>query len=311
MPSSRRSAASIHIRPVDDLFEPTIPREPASPEPDHPSTLLLSQLTPFPNHPFQVRQDEELYKLAESIREHGLAEPILCRPDPSGQGYQIISGHRRMEACRIAGLMEAPVSVREMDDDLAILVMVDANMHREKILPSEKAFSYKMKVEALDRRREASSGLVVSNYRRPTEIVGEEAGENYRNVMRYIRLTHLEKPLLELVDTGKIKLHPAVELSYLKQQEQALLISFIDNTAMKIMPSLQQARQLKTLSQNRALTMDDFEDALVTQSVPTQSISFNMNELREFFPESYSAEQIKSGILDALSQRQRNRGRER
>lgn len=309
----RRSAANINIRPVDDLFEPTVPLpfSQATALPQYPSELPLDQLHPFPNHPFYVRHDEELYKLADSIRKHGLAEPVLCRPNPDGGGYQIVSGHRRAEACNLAGITEIPVSVREMDDDLAVLVMVDANLHREKILPSEKAFSYKMKVDALDRRRSNESGLVVSEYRRPTEIVGEEAGENYRNVMRYIRLTHLEKPLLDLVDTGKIKLHPAVELSYLKKQEQALLITFVENTCMKVMPSLQQARQLKTMSQNRELAMEDFEDILISKNVPEQSISFRLDDLREFFPESYTADQIKNGILDALVNCQRSRERDR
>ncbi|MDL2218010.1 ParB/RepB/Spo0J family partition protein [Christensenellaceae bacterium OttesenSCG-928-M15] len=304
----RRSAASITMRPLDDLFQPTVPQQADA---QYLGTLQFHELHPFPNHPFQVRQDEELYKLADSIREHGLAEPILCRPEPNGDGYQIISGHRRAEACRLAGIADIPVSVQEMDDDLSILVMVDANLHREKILPSEKAYSYKMKVEALERRRASEPGLVVSEYRRPTEIVGEEAGENYRNVMRYIRLTHLEKPLLDLVDAGKIKLHPAVELSYLKKREQALLLSFLENTCMKAMPSLQQARQLKTISQGHGLAMEDFEDVLISRNVPEQSIFFKLNDLREFFPPSYTVEQIKDGILDALANRQRNRERER
>ena len=308
MPRGRSSAGNINLRPSSDIFESTVVQFPAEAQPEtvQPSTLPLTQLRPFPNHPFQVRQDEELYKLADSIREFGLAEPILCRPDPDGIGYQIISGHRRAEACRIAGVLDVPVAVREMDDDLAILVMVDSNLHREKILPSEKAYSYKMKVDALNRRR-AAEGLVVSG--KATMIVGEEAGENYRNVMRYIRLTHLEKPLLTLVDDAKIKLHPAVELSYLKKPEQAKLISFIDSTGMKVMPSLQQARSLKSISQQRELTAADIEDTLITRNVPEQSITFRLSELQGYFPPSYSAEQIKNEMLDTLAHRQRTRER--
>jgi ParB family chromosome partitioning protein len=243
--------------------------------------------------------------LTESIREHGVAEPILCRPHPEGTGYQIISGHRRVEACRLAGLTKAPVTVRDMDDDLAVLLMVDSNLHREKILPSEKAFSYKMKVEALNRR-----GLVVSEHEglRATEVVGAESGENYRNVMRYISLTKLMKPLLDLTDAGKLKLHPAVELSALNQREQAALIEFIANTGNRVIPSLQQAKQLKAISQSRGLSMAEIEDTLVTNRPVSQSITFRLEELEGFFPSGYSPEQIKNSILDILESRQPDRG---
>lgn len=234
------SAGRISIRPLDDLFEPTVEPEQTKHRETLPVMLSPYRLKEFPNHPFKVREDEELTKLAESIRENGVLEPILCRPDGNGD-YQIVSGHRRLAACKLAGLEQVPVTVRDMDDDTATLCMVDANLHRESILPSEKAFAFKMKLEALEHKRQA--GLIVSDGRRSTEIVGEETGDNYRNVMRYIRLTELTPQLLELVDSGKLKFHPAVELSYLKPAEQEALHYAISEA--KKYPSLTQAKSMK------------------------------------------------------------------
>ena len=294
------SAGRISIRPLDDLFEPTVE------QPGHretlPTSLSPDRLKPFPDHPFKVREDEELTKLAESIKENGVLEPLLCRSDGNGD-YQIVSGHRRLEACKLAGMEQVPVTVRDMDDDTATLCMVDANLHRESILPSEKAFAFKMKLAALEHKR--ASGLVVSDGRRSTEIVGEETGDNYRNVMRYIRLTELSPQLLELVDSGKLKFHPAVELSYLKPAEQDIVYMAIWDT--RKYPSLTQAKSMKQLSQRGELDADTVSDMLRGEKTQSRSVSFKADELRDFFPRDYSVEQIKNAIFDILEARQRAR----
>lgn len=228
MPNAR-SAGRISIRPLDDLFEPTVEREQPVHRETLPTTLSPDRLRPFPNHPFKVVQDEAMRELVDSVRENGVIEPILCRPDGEG-GYQIVSGHRRQTAAMLAGLPEVPVTVREMDDHTATIVMVDSNLHRPTILPSEKAFAFKMKLAALEEKR--AMGLIVSNGRRSTEMVGEKTGDNYRNVMRYLRLTELTPELLALVDSGKLSFHPAVELSYLKPAEQEMLHTVIAETIL-------------------------------------------------------------------------------
>jgi len=248
-----------------------------------------------------------MQQLVESVCENGVIEPILCRPDGDG-GYQIVSGHRRQTAAILAGLTEIPVTVREMDDHTATIVMVDSNLHRPTILPSEKAFAFKMKLAALEEKR--SLGLLVSDGRRSTEIVGEETGDNYRNVMRYTRLTELSPQLLELVDAGKLKFHPAVELSYLKPDEQEIVYMAIWDS--RKYPSLVQAKSLKQLSQHGQLDADTVSDKLRGEKTQMRNVSFKADELRDFFPQSYSAEQIKNVIFDILEARQRSRaGQER
>ena len=294
------SAGRISIRPLDDLFEPTV-EQPAHRE-TLPTSLSPDRLKPFPNHPFTVVQDEAMRELVDSVRENGVIEPILCRPDGEG-GYQIVSGHRRQTAAMLAGLPQVPVTVRDMDDDTATIVMVDSNLHRPTILPSEKAFAFKMKLAALEEKR--ALGLIVSGGRRSTEIVGEETGDNYRNVMRYIRLTELMPQLLELVDSGKLKFHPAVELSYLKPAEQEIVYMAIWD-AQKY-PSLTQAKNMKQLSQRGELDADTVSDMLRGEKAQSRSVSFKADELRDFFPRDYSAEQIKNAIFDLLEARQRSR----
>ncbi len=301
------SAGRISIRPLDDLFEPTVDREQPAHRETLPTSLSPDRLKPFPNHPFKVVQDEAMQQLVESVCENGVIEPILCRPDGDG-GYQIVSGHRRQTAAILAGLTEIPVTVREMDDHTATIVMVDSNLHRPTILPSEKAFAFKMKLAALEEKR--SLGLLVSDGRRSTEIVGEETGDNYRNVMRYIRLTELSPQLLELVDAGKLKFHPAVELSYLKPDEQEIVYMAIWDS--RKYPSLVQAKSLKQLFQHGQLDADTVSDMLRGEKTQMRNVSFKADELRDFFPQSYSAEQIKNVIFDILEARQRSRaGQER
>lgn len=302
-----RSAGRISIRPLDDLFEPTVEREQPVHRETLPTTLSPDRLKPFPNHPFKVMQDEAMKELVDSVRENGVIEPILCRPDGEG-GYQIVSGHRRQTAAMLAGLPEVPVTVREMDDHTATIVMVDSNLHRPTILPSEKAFAFKMKLAALEKKR--AMGLIVSNGRRSTEMVGEETGDNYRNVMRYLRLTELTPELLALVDSGKLSFHPAVELSYLKPAEQETLNAVIAET--KKYPSLTQAKAIKQLSKASALDKGKVLQFLKGEKTPPTKITFSAEELRDFFPSDYSADEIKDAILDILVARQRSRaGQER
>lgn len=299
------SAGRISFRPLDDLFEPTV-EQPMYRE-TLPTNLSPDRLKPFPNHPFKVVQDGAMRELVESVRENGVIEPILCRPDGEG-GYQIISGHRRQTAAMLAGLSEVPVSVREMDDHTATVVMVDSNLHRPTILPSEKAFAFKMKLAALEEKR--SMGLIVSNGRRSTEMVGEETGDNYRNVMRYLRLTELTPKLLQLVDSGRLKFHPAVELSYLKPAEQETLHTVIAETQRY--PTLTQAKALKQFSKVSALNKEKILLLLRGEKGLSTKITFSIGELRDFFPSNYSAGDIREAIFDILEARQRCRaGKER
>ena len=299
------SAGRISFRPLDDLFEPTV-EQPMYRE-TLPTNLSPDRLKPFPNHPFKVVQDGAMRELVESVRENGVIEPILCRPDGEG-GYQIISGHRRQTAAMLAGLSEVPVSVREMDDHTATIVMVDSNLHRPTILPSEKAFAFKMKLAALEEKR--SMGLIVSNGRRSTEMVGEETGDNYRNVMRYLRLTELTPKLLQLVDSGRLKFHPAVELSYLKPAEQETLHTVIAETQRY--PTLTQAKALKQFSKASALNKEKILLLLRGEKALSTKITFSIGELRDFFPSNYSAGDIREAIFDILEARQRGRaGKER
>ena len=299
------SAGRISFRPLDDLFEPTV-EQPMYRE-TLPTNLSPDRLKPFPNHPFKVVQDGAMRELVESVRENGVIEPILCRPDGEG-GYQIISGHRRQTAAMLAGLSEVPVSVREMDDHTATIVMVDSNLHRPTILPSEKAFAFKMKLAALEEKR--SMGLIVSNGRRSTEMVGEETGDNYRNVMRYLRLTELTPKLLQLVDSGRLKFHPAVELSYLKPAEQETLHTVIAETQRY--PTLTQAKALKQFSKASTLNKEKILLLLRGEKALSTKITFSIGELRDFFPSNYSAGDIREAIFDILEARQRCRaGKER
>lgn len=299
------SAGRISFRPLDDLFEPTV-EQPMYRE-TLPTNLSPDRLKPFPNHPFKVVQDGAMRELVESVRENGVIEPILCRPNGEG-GYQIISGHRRQKAAMLAGLSEVPVSVREMDDHTATIVMVDSNLHRPTILPSEKAFAFKMKLAALEEKR--SMGLIVSNGRRSTEMVGEETGDNYRNVMRYLRLTELTPKLLQLVDSGRLKFHPAVELSYLKPAEQETLHTVIAETQRY--PTLTQAKALKQFSKASALNKEKILLLLRGEKALSTKITFSIGELRDFFPSNYSAGDIREAIFDILEARQRCRaGKER
>ena len=275
--------------------------------------LPIQKLIPFEGHPFKVTDNEEMDQLVWSVLTQGLLTPLVVRPLPNGD-YEVISGHRRLHACKMAGIETVPALITDMDRDSAAIALVDSNLHREKILPSEKAFAYKLKMDALSRqgkRTDLTLSQVATKLDNATEI-GKQQGESRDTVFRYIRLTHLHPKILSMVDDGKIAITPAVELSYLTEGEQQDLLETMESEDCT--PSLSQAMQMKQLSQAGQLDMDKIF-TIVTQPKPNQKekISFRTNEVRKFFPKNYTAAQMQEVILKLLGeyQRKRERGRER
>ena len=274
--------------------------------------LPISQLHPFAGHPFQVRDNEEMDALVESIQAGGILTPLLVRPlEGKVNAYEVISGHRRLHAAIKAGMETVPAFITPMNRDAAAIALVDSNLHREHILPSEKAFAYKLKMEALNRqgkRTDLTSTQVVSKLR-SNEIIGSQSGESREQVRRYIRLTNLIPEILQKVDNGQIAFTPAVELSYLTKQEQQDLLETME--CEDCTPSLSQAVQLKKLSQAGTLDVDTIV-TLMSQPKANQAekISFRVNDLRKFFPKSYDTTQIQETILKLLNDYQKRRQRE-
>ena len=261
--------------------------------------LPIQKLHPFENHPFQVKDDDEMNQLVWSVLTQGVLTPLVVRPLENGE-YEVISGHRRLHACQKAGIETVPALIYALDRDAAAVALVDSNLHREKILPSEKAFAYKLKMDALS--HQGTSGQVGQKWSR--EEIAE--GESGRQVQRYIRLTELIPQILSMVDAGKIALTPAVELSYLTQQEQRDLLETMESEDCT--PSLSQAVQLKKLSQSGELDMDKvFEILREPKANQQEKISFRVEDLRKFFPKSYSAARIQETILKLLNDYQRKR----
>ena len=263
----------------------------------------LDMFTPMSNHPFQVRDDSDMQRLMESIKEYGVIVPILVRPNPieGGAKYEIVSGHRRYEACKRLGIEDIPVIVRNLDDDEAILAMVDSNLHREQLLPSEKAFAYKMKFDAL-KRQGARSDLTSEQVapKLSTEIIAEQENTSKDTIKRYIRLTKLIKSLLDLVDEGKIALTPAEKLSYLKEEEQRALAELIQD--YEATPSLSQAVKLKEMSAMQLLDADMMFEVM-SRPKPNQKemLKLDLEVLRDFFPD-YTPKDIESAILRILTE---------
>ena len=257
--------------------------------------LQIEKLRPFEGHPFKVADNEEMEQLVESILTQGVLTPLVVRPLESGE-YEVISGHRRLHACKRAGIENIPALIAEMDRDAAAIALVDSNLHREHILPSEKAFAYKLKMDAL---RHQGTSCQVGTKSRTDAAIGETVNESARQVQRYIRLTHLIPEILQMVDDGKIALTPAVELSYLNEWEQRDLLETMQSEDCT--PSLSQAIQMKQLSQAGELDMDTIFEIL-TQLKPNQQekISFKVSELRSYFPRSYTASQMAQDILKGL-----------
>ena len=279
--------------------------------------IALKDLVPFKDHPFKVVDDEAMLRTTESIAQFGVLTPLIARPKENGT-YEIISGHRRAAAAEAAGFTEVPVIVRNMDDDAAVVHMVDSNLQRERILPSERAFAYKMKADAMKRSagRPAKNNLgqVVPDYfgKRTTEIVGEASGDSYKQVQRFIRLTNLIPELLEMVDQKQISFNPAVELSYLTPTEQQWVIDAMDYT--QAAPSLSQAQRLKKLSQEGACTEKAMRDILgEVKKGDLERVAFKSEQLRQYFPRSYSTRQMQDTIIKLLDQwkKKRQRSQER
>lgn len=275
--------------------------------------MPLSDLHPFEGHPFKVLDDELMEQTVESIRQIGVVSPLIVRPDPEG-GFEILSGHRRLHAAQLAGLETVPVIVKEMDDDAAIIFMVDSNLQRENILPSERAFSYKMKLEAMKHqgeRGDLTSGQVgqksVGTVSR--DIVAEQAGDSSRNVQRFIRLTNLIPEIQDMVDEKKIAFNPAVELSYLKTSEQKEFLEAMDYAQAS--PSLSQAQRLKKLSQEGGCTLDAMCEVMnEIKKDELDHVTIKNEVLRKYFPKSYTPKQMQDTIIRLLEKWQRSKQRD-
>ena len=308
----KSSAKNIVLKSVDDIFQTEENRADAQRE--RVQEIPLDQLKPFKNHPFKVRDDQRMLDTADSIREYGVLVPAIARPDPNG-GYELISGHRRKRGCEMAGFQTMPVIVRNMDDDAATIVMVDSNLQHEELLPSERAFAYRMKLEALKHqgaRTDRTSGQVVQKSKLSVEIVAEQAGENYKQVQRFIRLTELIPELLDMVDERKLAFNPAVEVSYLKQDEQRMLLEAMD--AEQTTPSLSQAQRLKKFSQEGRLT-EEAMSAIMSEEKKSEmdKVTLRSDTLRRYFPKSYTPKQMEQTIIKLLDvwQKQRQKNQER
>ena len=309
----KSSAKNIVLKSVDDIFQTEENRADAQRE--RVQEIPLDQLKPFRNHPFKVRDDQRMLDTVDSIREYGVLVPAIARPDPNG-GYELISGHRRKRGCEMAGLQTMPVIIRDLDDDAAVLVMVDSNIQREELLPSERAFAYRMKLEAIERvkGRPKKVGQVVPDFqgKRSTEIVADGTGESYKQVQRYIRLTELIPELLDMVDERKLAFNPAVEVSYLKQDEQRMLLEAMD--AEQTTPSLSQAQRLKKFSQEGKLT-EEAMSAIMSEEKKSDmdKVTLRSDTLRRYFPKSYTPKQMEQTIIKLLDvwQKQRQKNQER
>lgn len=272
--------------------------------------MPLSDLHPFEGHPFKVLDDELMEQTVESIKQIGVVSPLIVRPDPEG-GYEILSGHRRLHAAQLAGLETVPVIVKEMDDDAAIIFMVDSNLQRENILPSERAFSYKMKLEAIKHQGERGEGTSsqVGMKLQSLDIVGQEAGDSRNQVHRYIRLTNLIPEILDMVDEKKIAFNPAVELSYLKPSEQKEFLEAMDYAQAS--PSLSQAQRLKKLSQEGGCTLDAMCEVMnEIKKDELDHVTIKNEVLRKYFPKSYTPKQMQDTIIRLLEKWQRSKQRD-
>ena len=300
-----RKGANISLSSYDDIFETDTSRNEAKQE--RVQEIPLSDLHPFEGHPFKVVDDEEMQKTVESVRDFGVLTPAIARPDPDG-GYEIISGHRRHRASELAGKDTMPVIVREMDDDAAIILMVDANLQRETLLPSERAFAYKMKMDAIKHQGSRSdlTSCQVGTKLRADEKVGEAAGESARTVQRYIRLTELCPELLDMVDSGQIKFNPAVELSYLAKEEQKDFLEAMDYA--QAAPSLSQAQRIKKLAQEGDCTLDAMCEIMnEMKKDEMDKVTLKTSVLRKYFPKSYTNKQMEDKIIQLLEQWQKKR----
>lgn len=298
----KSSARNIELKSVDDLFATEEIREDAQRE--KVQEIPLGELHPFRNHPFKVKDDAAMQDTVDSVREYGVLVPAIARPDPNG-GYELIAGHRRHHASELAGKETMPVIVRDLDDDAATIIMVDSNLQREELLPSERAFAYKMKLDAMKRQAgrpmKENRDQVGHNFsgKRTVELIAENAPDSRNQIQRYIRLTELIPELLDMVDERKIAFNPAVELSYLKKEEQTLLLEAMDSE--QATPSLSQAQRLKKFSQQKMLSLDVMR-AVMSEEKKTDldRVTLKNETLRRYFPKSYTPKQMEDTIIKLL-----------
>lgn len=295
----KSSARNIELKSVDDLFATEESRADAQRE--KVQEIPLGELHPFRNHPFKVKDDAAMQDTVDSVREYGVLVPAIARPDPDG-GYELIAGHRRHHASELAGKETMPVIIRDLDDDAATIIMVDSNLQREELLPSERAFAYKMKLDAMKRQAGRPSRENVSQVgtqKRSDQIMAEQVGESRNQIQRFIRLTELIPTLLDRVDERKIAFNPAVELSYLKKEEQTLLLEAMDSE--QATPSLSQAQRLKKFSQQKMLSLDVMR-AVMSEEKKTDldRVTLKNETLRKYFPKSYTPKQMEDTIIKLL-----------
>jgi len=298
----KSSARNIELKSVDDLFATEEIREDAQRE--KVQNIPLGELHPFRNHPFKVKDDAAMQDTVDSVREYGVIVPAIARPDPSG-GYELIAGHRRHHASELAGKETMPVIIRDLDDDAATIIMVDSNLQREELLPSERAFAYKMKLDAMKRQAgrpmKENRDQVGHNFsgKRTVELIAENAPDSRNQIQRYIRLTELIPELLDMVDERKIAFNPAVELSYLKKEEQTLLLEAMDSE--QATPSLSQAQRLKKFSLQKMLSLDVMR-AVMSEEKKTDldRVTLKNETLRRYFPKSYTPKQMEDTIIKLL-----------
>lgn len=294
----KSSARNIELKSVDDLFATEEIREDAQRE--KVQNIPLGELHSFRNHPFKVKDDAAMQDTVDSVREYGVLVPAIARPDPDG-GYELIAGHRRHHASELAGKETMPVIIRDLDDDAATIIMVDSNLQREELLPSERAFAYKMKLEALKHQgaRTDLTSSQVGTRLRADELIAQQSGESRNQIQRFIRLTELIPTLLDMVDERKIAFNPAVELSYLKKEEQTLLLEAMDSE--QATPSLSQAQRLKRFSQQKMLSFDVMR-AVMSEEKKTDldRVTLKNETLRRYFPKSYTPKQMEDTIIKLL-----------
>ncbi len=293
----KSSGRNISLTSLDDIFSSEESRHGVNQE--QVQRLPLSELVPFKDHPFRVLDDDRMMETVESVKQYGVLVPIIARPIEDGL-YEIVSGHRRKRACELAGIDEIPVIIRDMDDDEATIIMVDSNLQRENILPSERAKAYQMKMEALSHqgeRRDLTSRQVGEKL--SVTQVADDAGTSERQVQRFIRLNNLEQPLMDKVDNGELAFTPAVELSYLKPEEQEWVLTALDTTQQT--PSLSQAQRIKQESKEGKLTAEGVMDIMSEEKKPMlNSVTLSHDTLKKYFPRSYTAKQIEKVILKLL-----------
>ena len=303
-----KRGGNISLTSYDDIFETDESR--AESQLERVQSIRLSALVPFKEHPFKVVNDEAMLRTTESIAQYGVLTPLIARPLEDGS-YEIISGHRRAHAAELAGLTEVPVLVRRMDDDEATVLMVDSNLQRENILPSERAYAYKMKLEAMKHQgsRTDLTSSQVGTKLRTDQVMAEELGESRNQIQRYIRLTYLTPEVLAMVDQKQISFNPAVELSYLKAEEQEMFIQAMDE--VQAAPSLSQAQRLKKLSQEGGFTLDAAREIMnEVKKGDLERVTFRNEQLRKYFPRSYTTQQMQNTILKLLDQWQKKKGRD-